>query len=110
MMLQLIEDEPTAILTIQQAKQMLIAEGVDPQTIDWASYPRDITIREWLQNEYGISLSTLKEKVGVLKGVLEEMKAEGLKPKDTSLNFLSQLAEKSLIVVILGKRGSGRSE
>lgn len=97
------------MLTIQKAKELMIEQGMDEQTIDWASYSDDIELSEWLKNEYGLCLRTQTEEVGNMKALLEMEAIEEAKPKPNDFIFIEQLATKSLIVLILGKRGSGKT-
>lgn len=106
MTIQLLEEEPTEVRTVQQAKQLLRNQNVDPETIDWASYPRDITITEWLQNEYGISLVTLKERVAKVNGHLELTANKKFYSDGVDWRKIAQ-SVKSIAVV--GSTGSGKT-
>lgn len=53
----------------QNLLKRLAEQGIDPQSIDWASYSDDISIEEWLKNEYHLNLQNLKEKVVYAKHI-----------------------------------------
>lgn len=51
--------------------KLLKANNIEHDTIDFASYSQDIPIEEWLFNEYGIIVKSLKEKIEDSKAALE---------------------------------------
>ena len=97
------------MLTITKAKELMIANGDDPQVIDWASYNDDEPLEDYLDREYHLSLRTLNGKKDDMKALMEEMKVNESKPKANDEVFIENLAKKSMIVLIMGKRGSGKT-
>jgi len=94
-------------MNITQIKENLVNQGIDIKSIDWESYSEDIPVEEWLINEYNIDLEdNLKEKVEAIKERQEYLDS---KPQDKDLSFLKLLSTKSMIMTIIGKRGSGKT-
>ena len=94
-------------MNISQIKDNLVEQGIDLKKVDWESKADDITWEEYLKNEYGIDLEgNLKEQVIAIKERQEYLDS---KPKEEDLQFIKLLSTKSMIMTILGKRGSGKS-
>lgn len=67
------EYKPTKLL-LDKLKDLKVA---DPEKeIDWASYSPDIPIKEWLYNEYGISLTDIREQVSYVQAQDEKIRLE----------------------------------
>ena len=94
-------------MNITQTKENLNGQGIDTAKIDWESYSDDIPLEDWLKNEYGIDLEdNLAEQAQAIKDRQEYLDSQ---PNDKDLQFVKLLSTKSMIITILGKRGSGKS-
>ena len=61
---------------LEQLKELGIQDPI--YEIDWASYStkQDISMKDWLKNEYGISLTNIKEQVEYVKAQQEKQSYE----------------------------------
>ena len=50
--------------------------GIESDLIDFESYPGDIPLKEWLLNEYGISLTNVREQADYWKAQQEKQNKE----------------------------------
>jgi len=63
------------MLTISKFKERMIQDAQDPQEIDWGSYSNDISIEEFISNEYpcfSYLLESQEEKANNMKALIEE--------------------------------------
>jgi len=94
-------------MNVSQIKENLVNQDIDIHSIDWSSKADDISWEEYLRNEYKIELKdNLKDQVDSIREKQEYLDS---KPKDKDLSFLKLLSTKSMIMTILGKRGSGKT-
>ena len=81
-------------MNILQAKQILIEQNEDPEKVDWKSYSPDIPLEDYLKNEYGIVLQTLKNQAQDSMGDLEvAQQAEFKQNKKTVEEYNSKKIE-----------------
>ena len=93
------------IKDIEKYKELCINEGIDIQAIDWDSWSNDISLHDYLRNEYGISLVALPEQIEDVKALIEEEKIKKGSYKENELDaFL-----KPNNFLIIGKKGSGKT-
>src|SRR3990167_6264181 len=71
--------------------ELLKENDIEQDTIDWTSYSRDISMKDWLKNEYGIVLKDLKKLKGNAEAQEEKFKIEQLnKMKDEENKLINE--------------------
>lgn len=93
------------VLTVQKAKELMKAQDMDVQTIDWASYSDDEPLEDYLKREYELVLTTLEEEAGSMKALFEEEKIKRQAFKDNELDAFI----KPNNFLIIGKKGSAKT-
>ena len=60
----------------EKLKKLLLANNIEPDTIDFGSYSNDIPVLDYIKNEYGYVLRTMKELKENTKGSIEKAQLE----------------------------------
>lgn len=94
-------------MNIEKAKNLLIGQGIDIQTIDWTSYSDDIPIEEWLYNEYRITPTDFETEVEKSKNQIEQYKREKF-DNSNGVNW-KEISKTAKSIAIAGTTGTGKT-
>lgn len=94
-------------MNISQAKRLCLEQGIETDTIDWGSCPKDINPVDYVKNEYGLILKSEQDAVNEVMASIEESQVKNYNnPEKTDWKEINKSVKS---IAIVGNTGTGKT-